>query len=79
MVSCALVSGAAAEPGAADADAGNWEFDASLYLWVTDVAGEATVGDTTVDLDLDLWNDILKDLGARLSASWRRATATAGS
>jgi hypothetical protein len=57
-----LVSGAAAEPDAADADVGNWEFDASLYLWVTDVAGEATVGDTTVDLDLDLWNDILKDL-----------------
>lgn len=61
LFSWGLVSGASAEPGAV-ADADGWDFDLSLYGWLTDLTGDVSVGDTTVDVDLQLWNDVLKEI-----------------
>lgn len=47
-------------------DAGDWEFDLALYGWITDMTGDATVGDVRVDIDPQLWNDILRNLGGAL-------------
>jgi hypothetical protein len=45
-------------------DTGNWDFDLALYGWITDITGQATVGDVTVDVEPQLWNDIIKNLDA---------------
>jgi hypothetical protein len=57
----ALAPGASARP-ADDTDTGNWDFDLSLYGWLTDVTGTIRVGDTSVDFEPQLWNDIIKNL-----------------
>lgn len=61
-----LLVGAPALGLGPEEDKGNWDFDIALYGWLTDVTGEATVGDVTVDVDPQLWNDIIKNLDAAL-------------
>ena len=62
LVLCfALAPGASARP-ADDTDTGNWDFDLSLYGWLLDATGEARVGDTTVAVEPQIWNDILRNL-----------------
>jgi hypothetical protein len=70
MLLCSPVLGAGAEPGSGGAaDASDWEFDLALYGWLTDMKGDATVGNVRVDVDPQLWNDILRNLdGALFSA-----------
>lgn len=60
-----LAPGASARP-ADDGDSGSWEVDLSLYGWLTDVTGTIRVGDTSVDFEPQLWNDIIKNLQGAL-------------
>lgn len=57
---------AGAATGAPSGDASDWEFDLALYGWITDMKGDATVGDVRVDVDPQLWNDIIKNLDGAL-------------
>lgn len=61
VASALLLTGA---PALADAghDEDRWDFDIALYGWLTDMTGDATVGDVRVDIEPQLWNDILKNL-----------------
>ena len=56
----------AATPGASDP--GDWEFSLAVYGWLTDMTGNVSARDASVDVDPQLKN-ILKDLeGALMSA-----------
>lgn len=58
-----LASGAAAEPDPAPADGdGDWKLSLALYSWISDVTGEATAGDVSLDVEPQLWNDIIRNL-----------------
>ena len=59
---CALLLAAPAAALPPPEDEDNWEFDLALYGWLTDITGEATIGDTTVDVEPQLWNDIVRNL-----------------
>jgi hypothetical protein len=52
---------------AADADPGDWQISLAAYAWVTDLTGTLAVRDTTVDVDPQLWNDILKNVDGALA------------
>ncbi len=43
-------------------DPGDWQFSLAVYGWLTDVTGTMTVRDTTVDVDPQIWNDLLTNL-----------------
>jgi len=45
---------------------GDWDFDLAFYGWISDITGNATVGDVTVDVEPQLWNDIIKNLDIAL-------------
>lgn len=45
---------------------GNWDFDLAFYGWISDITGNASVGDVTVDVEPQLWNDIIKNLDIAL-------------
>jgi hypothetical protein len=61
VLSCAFAPGASALPPP-DEDTGNWDFDIALYSWITDITGQAGIGDITVDVEPQLWNDIISNL-----------------
>jgi hypothetical protein len=54
----------ASDPAAADA--GDWRFTLAAYGWLTDITGTVTARDTTVDVDPQLWNDLLTNLDGAL-------------
>lgn len=58
---------AAAAPTAEDP--GDWEFFLAAYAWATDITGHARVGDVSLDVDPQLWNDILYNLNGGLMAA----------
>jgi hypothetical protein len=69
--SLALAAPAAAdEPAAAQQpaaeDRGDWDFNLALYGWATDITGHARVGDVRLDVDPQLWNDILYNVNGAL-------------
>lgn len=47
-----LLGGALAAVTTLPAQAGEWEFEATPYLWAQSIDGEVTVGDRTVDADV---------------------------
>lgn len=51
---------------AADPDPGNWQLSLAAYGWITDITGTVTAGDVRVDLEPQLWNDILRNLNGAL-------------
>jgi hypothetical protein len=51
---------------AADPDPGDWQFSLAAYGWITDITGTVTAGDVRVDLEPQLWNDILRNLNGAL-------------
>ncbi len=55
-----------ADVAAAANPRGDWDFDLAFYGWVSDITGNATVGDVTVDVEPQLWNDIIKNLDIAL-------------
>ena len=47
-------------------DPGDWEFSLAAYGWLTDITGSLAAHDTRVDVDPQLWNDILRNLDGAL-------------
>ena len=56
----------AADVAAAADPRGNWEFDLAFYSWITDITGQVSAGDVTVDVEPQLWNDIIRNLDIAL-------------
>src|SRR4029453_4185349 len=58
----------ATEPGQepAASDRGDWEFEWAAYAWATDIAGNETVHDVHIDVQPQLWNDILYNVNGGL-------------
>jgi hypothetical protein len=48
------------------AEQGNWEFDLAAYGWLTDMTGTMRARDTTVDVDPQLWHDVVQNLNGAL-------------
>ncbi len=59
-------AGEGADAAAAANPRGDWDFDLAFYSWIADVTGNATVDDVTVDVEPQLWNDIIKNLNIAL-------------
>ena len=57
---------AAEAGGAAAAEERDWHFDLAVYGWLTDLTGEISTDDVTVDVDPQLFNDILANLDGAL-------------
>jgi len=55
-----------ADVAAAADPRGDRDFDLAFYGWISDATGDATDGDVTVDVDPQLWNDIIKNLDIAL-------------
>jgi hypothetical protein len=53
-------------PATAASGQGNWEFDLAAYGWLTDMTGTMSARDTTVDVDPQLWHDIVQNLNGAL-------------
>lgn len=53
-------------PDAPAQDPGDWQFSLALYGWLTDMTGTLNARDATVDVDPQLWNDIIKNLNGAL-------------
>jgi len=51
----------AADVAAAANPRGNWDFDLAFYGWIADITGNATV-----DVEPQLWNDIIKNVDIAL-------------
>jgi hypothetical protein len=51
---------------AAAAEPGDWRFDLAAYGWLTDITGHASVGDVTLDVDPQLFKDIVDNLDGAL-------------
>jgi hypothetical protein len=78
MLALALSLGLAAIPAAAEdpspeespataaPEQGHWEFDLAAYGWLTDMTGTTSARDTTVDVDPQLWDDIVQNLNGAL-------------
>lgn len=47
-------------------DRGDWDFDIAAYGWATDMTGHAVVDGTRVDINPQLWNDILYNVNGAL-------------
>jgi hypothetical protein len=61
---------APAEEAAAEADdRGDWDFNLAAYGWATDITGHARVRDVSLDVDPQLWNDILYNVNGGLMAA----------
>jgi hypothetical protein len=53
-------------PATAASAQGDWEFDLAAYGWLTDMTGTMSGRDTTVDVDPQLWHDIVQNLNGAL-------------
>jgi hypothetical protein len=65
LLSMALLTSAGARADRPD-DPKDWEFDLALYGWLTDMKGDISAGGVRVDVDPQLWNDIIKNLDGAL-------------
>jgi opacity protein-like surface antigen len=65
----ALSVGISSVASAAAPDPGDWEFSLAAYGWLTGIDGTLTARDTSVDVDLQFFGDVLQNLdGALMSA-----------
>lgn len=47
-------------------DQGDWELDLAIYGWVPDMKGDASLGGLSVEIDPQIWNDIIRNLDGAL-------------
>jgi len=67
LLLASMGSTARGESNAAGGNDGSpWEVDLSFYTWLADVTGDAEVGDVKVDIEPQLWNDILRNVDIAL-------------
>jgi hypothetical protein len=59
---------ASAEPDAGDA--GDWEFSAAAYAWLISMDGTLSARDTSVDVDLGFFSDVLEKLDGALMGTF---------
>jgi hypothetical protein len=62
----ALVALGLSNVASAAPDRGDWEFSLGAYGWLTDMNGTLGAGDTSVDVDLQFFKDVLQHLDGAL-------------